>query len=72
MSYKPTIKVYGEAGYHKNGMAFATYAEANYWGADRLSRWTMAERHGVVESDEPVNYKIDLETGEMTSVKVVD
>ena len=68
MSYKPTIKTYGDPKFYLNGMAFATDAEARYWGADRLSRWTLADKHDVIKSDEPVNYKIDLETGVMTTV----
>jgi hypothetical protein len=68
MSWKPTIKTYGDPKFYQNGMAFATMEEAGFWGKDRLSRWMGAEKSGAVESTDPVNYKIDLETGEMTSV----
>jgi hypothetical protein len=68
MSYKPTIKTYNDPKFYPNGMAFATMEEAGFWAKDRVSRWTMAETCGAIESDEPVNYKIDLETGKMTSV----
>lgn len=59
MSFKPRIKVFGEAKYHTNNTAFATIDEAVEAGRDILSRWTLAEDNDVMESDQPVNYRWD-------------
>jgi hypothetical protein len=44
-----------------NGLRFATYDEANNYGYELLSRWYVPDKHRVVESDEPVNYRFDMD-----------
>jgi hypothetical protein len=39
-----------------NGLRFATSEEAQQYGADLLSRWTMPDEARVAPSEEPVNY----------------
>ena len=68
MSWKPAIKVFGEAPYHQNGQTFATEAEAFASARSRYSRWTMAEDYKAVEvstDENPVNYRWDEKLGDV-------
>jgi len=65
MSWKPTIKVFGEAPYYTNGQTFATEDEARKSARNRYGNWTQAEAYGVEESDEPVSYRWDDEVGDI-------
>ena len=40
-----------------NAVRFATPAEAEAYGADLASRWTLVREWRVAESDKPVNYE---------------
>lgn len=64
MSWKP--EVFAEGEWCGNGMAFETKPEAEAWARDLLMRWFVPTDSRAVESDEPVNYKI--ENGELKSV----
>lgn len=64
MSWKP--EVFAEGEWCGNSMAFATESEALAWGRDLLMRWFVPTDCRAIESDEPVNYKI--ETGELKGV----
>ena len=57
---------------YQNGLCFATREEAEFSAKDIYSRWLMATEWAVGESDDPVNYRIDLSTGAMTAVEVTD
>jgi hypothetical protein len=57
MSYKPEVLVDGT--WSPNGLAFATEAEAAQWGRDLLMRWYVPTDSRAVESDQPVNSKIE-------------
>lgn len=65
MSWKPAIKTSGEE-YSLNGQAFETKEEAETMAKDIFSRWMLATDYKAIESDEPVNYK--LENNVLTSV----
>jgi hypothetical protein len=49
-----------------NALRFATEAEAQTYVNDLARRWTLVREARVVESDDPVNYKIM--GGKLTSV----
>ena len=55
-SFKPEVIADNSGKWCGNGLAFATYEEANAWALDRAYRWTMVRNTRVVESDDPVNY----------------
>ena len=42
-----------------NALRFATHEEANSYVTDLSWRWTSVRKTRVVESDEPVNYRLD-------------
>jgi hypothetical protein len=58
MSWKPEVQTGGD-GWSANGLAFATREEADDWALDLSFRWTAVVNIRSVESDEPVNYKLD-------------
>ncbi len=67
MSWKPEVFVDGS--WSGNSLAFATKEEADRWVRDLLMRWFVPSDSRSVESDEPVNYELVFETGEMREVK---
>ena len=67
-NFKPTVRVSGEDKFHTNALVFATLAEAQASARDLYSRWTLCVDHGTVETESPVNAKLDLETYELTMV----
>ena len=68
-SFKPAVEVAGEAGrYHTNNLAFATREEAERSARDLMSRWMLVTNWSVVESDQPVNYRLD-EAGQLHAVQ---
>ena len=72
MGFKPTIKTMGDSKFYANGLCFATRQEAEFSAKDVYNRWMLATEWAVEESDDPVNYAIDLTTGVMTAVEVAD
>jgi hypothetical protein len=64
MSFKPAFKVFGEEPFYTNGQAFATREEAEKSAKNRYHAWMQAEKWDVVESDEPVTFRWDDETGD--------
>lgn len=68
MSWKPEVKTGNDKKFYGNSLAFATKEEAEFSAKDLMRRWILVVDWRTVESDEPVNYQINLETGEMTSV----
>jgi hypothetical protein len=72
MSFKPEVQVGSDPKWYGNSVAFATREEAEYSAKDLYNRWGMTTAWRAVESDEPVNYHIDLNTGWLTGVEVVD
>jgi len=66
MSWKP--EVFAEREWTGNGLVFETKEEAERWARDLLFRWFVPTDSRAVESNQPVNYKLNFETGEITAV----
>ena len=58
MSWKPEVQTANDEKFYGNALAFATKEEAEASAKDLYNRWTMCVGYRVVESDEPVNYKL--------------
>lgn len=58
MSFKPEVCTDGGRTFHKNALAFATREEAEASARDLMSRWMLVTDWRVVESDQPVNYRL--------------
>lgn len=56
MSWKPEVFVEGK--WSRNGLVFATEAEAAQSARDLMWRWMNVQDHRAVEVDEPVNYRM--------------
>lgn len=70
-NFKPTVTVAGEGKPATNALVFATIEEAQASARDLYSRWTLCIDYGTMETTDPVNYRLDLETYELTAVKEV-
>lgn len=68
MSWKPEVKTGNDQRWYGNALAFASKEEAEASARDLMNRWMLVVDCRAVESDEPVNYRIDLETHEMVAV----
>lgn len=68
MSFKPEVQTNKDPKFYANNLAFATREEAERSAKDLMNRWFAVNEWRVVESDQPVNYHINLETGVMTPV----
>lgn len=68
MSYKPEVQTGRDPAFYGNNLAFATREEAEHSAKDLMRRWFAVNEWRVVESDQPVNYHIDLSNGVMTPV----
>ena len=58
MSFKPEVSTDGGRTFHQNTLAFATRGEAETSARDVMSRWMLVTDWRVVESDQPVNYRL--------------
>ena len=58
MSYKAEVIADASGKWCGNALRFAIYEEAEIYVIDLMRRWTLVTDTRVVESDEPVNYKI--------------
>jgi hypothetical protein len=65
VSYAPQVHTAGDkpGSFNGNALRFATTDEANTYLIDLMLRWTAVKEVRVVESEDPVNYKI--ENGEL-------
>jgi hypothetical protein len=59
MSWKSEVVVDSTWTWHGNALRFATKAEAEQYVADLAQRWTLVTDTRVVESNGPVNYRIN-------------
>lgn len=59
MSFKAEVIADDSGKWSGNGMAFATEPEAEQYAKDLMNRWFLVREWRVVESDQPVNYKIE-------------
>ncbi len=67
-SWKPEVRTGTDPKFYQNSLAFATKEEAEYSARDLMNRWMAVVECRAVESDQPVNYHIDVTTGTMTAV----
>lgn len=58
MSFKPEVSTDGGRTFHQNALAFATREEAETSARDLMSRWMLVTDWRVVESDQPVSYRL--------------
>jgi hypothetical protein len=68
MSWKPEVRTGTDPKFYGNNLAFATKEEAEYSAKDLMNRWLLVNELRVVESDQTVNYRLDLTTGELIAV----
>jgi hypothetical protein len=68
MSWKPQVKTGTDPKWYGNALAFATEKEAQYSADELASRWMLVTATGTLESDEPVNYRIDFDTHTLVAV----
>lgn len=57
-SFKPEVRTGSDPKFYANNLAFATREEAERSAKDLMSRWLLVVEWRVVESDQPVNYRI--------------
>ena len=67
-SWKPEVRTGTDPKFYQNSLAFATKEEAEFSAKDLMRRWFLVVECRAVESDQPVNYHIDINTGIMTPV----
>lgn len=58
MSFKPEVRTDNDPKFYGNNLAFATREEAEQSARDLMARWLLVMEWRVVESDQPVNYRI--------------
>jgi len=56
MSYKVEVIADSSGKWNGNALRFATEEEAEDYGNDLYSRWTLVTKKRVVTSEDPVNY----------------
>jgi hypothetical protein len=59
VSFAPEVIADSSGKWAGNALRFETYGEAELWVADLERRWTLVRDTRVVESDEPVNAKVE-------------
>lgn len=58
MSWKPEVRTGNDPKFYGNNLAFATREEAERSAKDLMCRWLLVVEWRVVESDQPVNYRL--------------
>ena len=66
MSYAPEV-IADDSGWSGNALRFATEAEAQEWVIALSFRWIAVRNTRVVESTDPVNYR--LENGSLIAIE---
>lgn len=68
MSFKPEVRTGTDPKFYDNSLAFATREEAEFSAKDLMRRWFSVVECRAVESDQPVNYHLDINTGALTPI----
>lgn len=68
-NWKPEVQTGNDENWYGNALVFATQKEAEYSAKDLFDRWLLCVNHRAVETDDPVNYRIDWDSREMVAVK---
>lgn len=58
-SWKPEVRTGTDPKFYGNNLAFATKEEAEFSARDLMNRWMLVVECRAVESDQPVNYRIN-------------
>ncbi len=58
MSWKPEVRTGNDPKFYQNNLAFATKEEAETSARDLMQRWFLVVEWRVVESEQPVNYRL--------------
>lgn len=67
-NWKPEVQTGNDKNWYGNALVFATKEEAEYSAKDLFNRWLLCVGHRAVETDDPVNYRIDWDSREMVAV----
>lgn len=67
-NWKPEVQTGNDKNWYGNALVFATQKEAEYSARDLMNRWLLVVDYRAVESDDPVNYRIDWDSMEMVAV----
>lgn len=68
-NWKPEVQTVNDEKWYGNALVFATQKEAKYSADELASRWLLVVGTRAVETDDPVNYRIDWDAMEMVAVK---
>lgn len=68
-SWKYQVMIQGK--WLPNDVRLGTREEANSLGSLKESNWTLVEEYRVVESEDKVNYRFDMNTGDLRAVEDV-
>lgn len=68
-NWKPEVQTGNDENWYCNSLVFATEKEAKYSADELASRWLLVVGTRAVETDDPVNYRIDWDTMQMIAVK---
>ncbi len=69
MSFKPQVQTGLDPEFYSNNLAFATKEEAEMSAQNLMARWTLVVDWQVIESDQPVNYRMQ-DDGELKAVDI--
>lgn len=67
-NWKPEVQTGNDEKWYCNSLVFATKEEAEYSAKDLFDRWLLCVGHRAVETDDPVNYRIDWDRRAMVAV----
>lgn len=68
MSYMPEVKTDSSGKWNGNALRFATYEEAYENAKDLSFRWFAVRDYRATESNDPVNYRYNLETRKLEGI----
>ena len=67
-SWKPEVRTGNDEKWYDNSLRFATKEEAELSAKDLMARWLLVVDCRATESEDPVNYRFNLETYTMEAV----
>lgn len=68
MSYMPEVQTDSSGKWYGNALRFATFEEAYENARDLSLRWFAVRDYRATESNDPVNYRYNLETRKLEGV----
>lgn len=61
MSFAPMVRTGSDPKFYGNALRFETREEAEAYAKDLMGRWLLVVEWRVDESDDPVNYRFNME-----------